>query len=247
MTVDCLDLVGELYYPANVSSPRPVLCICHGIPAGRADPSDRGYPILAERFAGEGFLTAIFNFRGCGESEGNLDLLDWTRDLEGILSFLSELEGADTSRLSLMGFSGGAAASAYVAARDNRVKALVLCACPAHFSIGGLGRRPEEFVEQCRTAGTIRDPDFPPSLDEWTRHFQDVSPIDCIDRVAPRPLLIVHGDGDETIPVEHAQRLYAMAGEPKDLVIVPEGEHRLRTNEAAMEAALAWLKDINHL
>lgn len=246
--VDGFNLTGEIHYPQGASAPLPTLCICHGIPAGSAPaPDDPGYPGLAEWFARQGFLVCIFNFRGCGESEGNLDLMDWTRDLGGVLDHLSGLDGVDRSRLSVMGFSGGAAAAACVAAKDPRIRFLVLCACPAEFSIGGLGRTPEQFLRLCRAAGTIRDPAFPPSLDEWARHFSEVSPIACIDRVSPRPLLIVHGTEDETIDPAHAVRLFEKAREPKELRLIPGGKHRLRNNPAAMDAALEWLRRVHRL
>ncbi len=223
-----------------------MLCICHGIPAASAPaPDDPGYPGLAEWFAGNGFLTCIFNFRGCGESEGNLDLVDWTRDLDAILAYLGGMGQGDPARLTVMGFSGGAAVSAYVAARNPRIRSLILCACPAEFSIGGLGRTPEQFLAQCRSVGTIRDPAFPPSLDEWARHFAQVSPLHSVDRISPRPLLIMHGTEDETIDPVHATRLFERAREPKELVMIPGGKHRLRNNKAAMDAALRWLQRIN--
>ena len=146
-----------------------------------------------------------------------------------------------------MGFSGGAATSAYVTARDPRITSLVLCACPAQFSIGSLNRKPEEFLVQCRNVGTVRDAGFPPSLEEWADHFKQVSPIDYVEKVSPRPLLIIHGDTDETVPSDHASQLFAFAKEPRKLVMVPGGEHKLRTNEVAMDAALAWLKEVNGL
>ncbi|MCP3682602.1 MAG: hypothetical protein GY861_07930, partial [bacterium] len=96
--VDDIKLVGELFCPSKMDNTNPVLCICHGIPAAVSDPNDRGYPLLAEKFAEAGFITCIFNFRGCGESEGNLDLLDWTRDLDAIITYLSGIEKVDKSR-----------------------------------------------------------------------------------------------------------------------------------------------------
>ncbi len=245
--VDNVKLVGEIYYPTNVKNSNPALCICHGIPAAVSDSNDRGYPLLAEKFAEAGFITCIFNFRGCGESEGNLDLLDWTRDLDAIITYLSGIEKVDKSRLSVMGFSGGAAVSACVAAKDNRITALVLCACPSQFSIGSVWKSPEDFVAQCRNTGTIRDDDFPASLEEWADHFQQVSPIGCIENISPRPLLIIHGDADETIPPDHASQLFAFAGEPRELAIIPGGDHKLRKNRVAIDNALAWLNKINGL
>lgn len=247
LKVDGLTVVGEVYYPAEAQTTHPALCICHGIPASPPNPSDRGYALLAERSAGEGFITCIFNFRGTGESEGNLDLLGWTRDLEAVIIHLSQLEGVNTSRLSLIGFSGGAATAAYVAARDKRVSALVTCASPAEFSQFTSEKGVREFLKQCRDVGTVKDDDFPPSIEEWVGHFHQVSPINFIEKVSPRPLLIIHGEKDELIDPSHAHMLFEKAGEPKELAMIPDGEHRLRTNEEAMNKALDWLKRVNSL
>lgn len=210
------------------------------------DPTDRGYAHLAEGFSQEGFLTCIFNFRGAGESEGNLDLLGWTRDLGAVIDHVSGLPEVDATRIFVMGFSGGAAAATYVTAHDERVTALVLCACPAEFAIPDSEKNLRSFWRQCCQTGTIRDADFPSSLEEWGDHFRQVSPIDWIANISPRPLLIIHGDRDEVVDLDHARRLYEQAGDPKELVIIPDGEHRLRTNEAAMNIALAWLETQSH-
>jgi pimeloyl-ACP methyl ester carboxylesterase len=50
-------------------------------------------------------------------------------------------------------------------------------------------------------------------------------PIDVVDRIAPRPLLIVHGGADALIPVDNAYALYERAGQPKELWVVPGVEH----------------------
>ena len=135
LKVDDIELTGQLYLPMPKGRKNhPALCLCHGIPAGPPDPSDRGYPLLAERFCSQGFLVLIFNFRGCGESEGNFDILGWCRDLEAAIDYVHQLEGMDKSHLSLMGFSGGAAVAVYVAAEDKRVSSVVACACPAEFT-----------------------------------------------------------------------------------------------------------------
>ena len=39
------------------------------------------------------------------------------------------------------------------------------------------------------------------------------------------PLLIVHGSDDWLIPVKHAHDLYALATEPKELLVIPGGLH----------------------
>ena len=39
------------------------------------------------------------------------------------------------------------------------------------------------------------------------------------------PLLVLHGDADRVIPVEQGRRLFEMANEPKELVILPGEGH----------------------
>jgi len=241
LEVDGLKLRGEIYPPQG-EGPFPVLCLCHGIPARPPDPSDPGYRALAERFSQEGFLSFIFNFRGAGESEGNLDLLGWTRDLGAVLDWLGSLEEVDQARVSVMGFSGGAAVAVYVAAHDTRVKSVVACACPAEFTFS-----PEEMLRQAREVGTIRDPDFPPSFEEWAQGLKEVSPIRFIDRISPRPLLILHGESDELIDPSQALRLYEKAREPKEFILIHGAGHRLRLSREAMEAAARWLKRVNRM
>ena len=238
---DGLELRGELRIPSR-DKIHPALCICHGIPAAPPDPTDRGYALLAERFCQAGFVTLIFNFRGTGKSQGNLDLLGWTGDLEAALNLLYGLKEVDKSRLCLLGFSGGAAVSVYAAAHDARVSLVVTCACPADFHSLHQKEKSSDAVQRFRQIGAIRDKDFPPSMEEWQRGFETITPIDWVDRISPRPLLLAHGDADELIPLEHARRLYQKAKEPKELKIITGAPHRMRLDRAAMDFVLDWLK-----
>ncbi len=238
---DGLELAGEVYIPSE-SQVCPALCICHGIPATPYNPQDRGYAALAQRFCAAGFATMIFNFRGAGMSRGNLDLLGWSQDLEAAINFISKLKKVDKERLCLLGFSGGAAVSVYVAAHDTRISSLVACACPADFgSLTGKETAPST-IQHFRDIGVIRDKNFPPSIEEWLRGFEVISPIHWIDKISPRSLLLVHGDADEVVPLEHAHMLYQKAREPKELAIIPGAKHKLRLEESAMATVLSWLK-----
>ena len=236
-----LKLAAEVYIPAG-DRPRPGLCICHGIPAVSHNPEDKGYSILAQKFCAAGFVTLIFNFRGAGTSEGNFDILGWSRDLQAAVDFICHLERVDRSYICLLGFSGGAAVSVYVAAHDSRISSLAACACPADFASLSSKEDIMSDLQHFRDIGVIRDKDFPPSLQEWMKGFETISPIQWIDKISPRPLLLLHGDGDEVVPVKHAHELYQKAEEPKELRIIPGAMHKLRLEETAMAAALDWLK-----
>ena len=174
LKADGLELVGELHITSR-DGVRPALCICHGIPAVPPNPTNRGYTLLAQRFSHAGFATLIFNFRGTGRSEGNLDILGWSRDLQAAIDFLYSLKEVDKTHFHLLGFSGGAAVSVYTAAQDPRVSTVVTCACPADFHSLSQKETPSDTIQRFRQIGAIRDRDFPPSIEEWERGFETVA------------------------------------------------------------------------
>jgi len=241
LEVDGLKIAGKLCLPAGQTA-YPTVCVCHGIPAKRIDPSEKGYSALAERICREGFAVFIFNFRGTGASGGNLDILGWTRDLKAVIDYLCSLPEVDRSHLSLLGFSGGAAVSIYVASRDKRVSSVAACASPTEFTFFTEVDDPSSLIDRYRSIGVIRDNDFPHSAEEWLSGFRLVSPIKYVAGIAPRPLLLVHGSQDETVEVSDAHRLYDRAGEPKQIIIVDGARHRLRQNDRAMAVVINWLK-----
>ncbi len=244
LEVDGLKIGGQLYLPGKDEiSPCPAVCICHGIPSGNPpDPADGGYPLLAERICQEGLAVFIFNFRGTGISGGNLDMTGWARDLKAVIDYLYALPEIDRAHISLLGFSGGAAVSVFVAAQDKRVASVIACACPAGFSFMTGAEKFQSLIDHFRHIGAIRDKDFPPSAEAWLNGFKLVSPINYVADISPRPLLLVHGSHDETVAVNDARKMYERAGEPRHLEIVEGAGHRLRQNDRAMTIVTDWLK-----
>jgi len=237
---DGLRLAGEFYLP-EAASELPGLCICHGIPAVPFNPEDRGYAELAMRFAEAGFATLLFNFRGTGLSEGNFDMRGWARDLEAALSHLAAMNGVDASSLYVMGFSGGAATALVQAARDGRIAGVVSCASPAHFQELTADEALKGYIARWREIDIIRDPSFPQDMEDWKAGFSEVAPVSHIGKIAPRPVLLLHGDADEVVDVSHAHVLMDASGPNCELVVLPGALHRLRVDERAMVLALDWL------
>jgi fermentation-respiration switch protein FrsA (DUF1100 family) len=159
-----------------------------------------------------------------------------------VIDYLYALPQLDNTYLSLLGFSAGAAVSVYVAAQDERVSSVAACACPAEFNIFVKGDNPQSLIDHFRSIGAIRDNSYPAFPQEWLDGFNLVKPIDYIAQISPRPLLLVHGSQDETVDINHAHRLYARAGEPKQLAIVEGAGHRLRRDDKAMDIVIDWLK-----
>ena len=50
-------------------------------------------------------------------------------------------------------------------------------------------------------------------------------PLEAVPKIAPIPLLVVHGLADRTVPPQHGRDLYAAAAEPKELWLPPGVGH----------------------
>lgn len=241
LNVEGITISGQLYLPDG-KAPYSTVCLCHGIPAGTPDQNESGYSLLAEKICRQGFAVLFFNFRGTGASGGNLDILGWTRDLQAAIDYLWTLPEVDKSHLSLLGFSGGAAVSVYVAAQDNRISCVATCACPAEFTFVTEVDEPQAVVDHFRRIGTIRDKIFPRSVEKWLNDFRLVRPIEYVAGIAPRPLLLVHGNQDGTVNISHVHRLYDRAKEPKQMIIIDGAGHQLRKDDRAITDVIDWLK-----
>jgi fermentation-respiration switch protein FrsA (DUF1100 family) len=64
----------------------------------------------------------------------------------------------------------------------------------------------------------------------------------CIDKVTA-PILVLHGDRDEVIPIALGERLYALAKSPKRFVRIAGGGHGNLGSFGAIEAAKTFLTD----
>lgn len=219
----------------------PVLIILHGIPRAKPPSGDNSYRDMARLFAGEGFLSIVFNFRGTGISEGDIGMAGWSRDLDGVIAFARGLSNADLDHTALLGFSAGASVAIYAAAHDPKISAVVSASSPSEYTFAQSAMTAAGWVELFREIGLIRSPDFPGSIREWEAEFDLVSPLKWVDLISPRPTLFIHGEEDEVIPVEHARSLFEKAGRPKDLVLIPGGKHRLRVDQRAIDVAMKWL------
>jgi uncharacterized protein len=244
LTVDALKIRGQLYLPDNPSPPYPAVILCHGVPSGIVDPTDEGYPLLAWTISREGLAVYIFRFRGTGESQGNFDALGWTRDLQAGIDALHQQPLIDKNRVSLVGFSAGATVSLFVAAQNQRIASVAACASPADFSSISESTDPTLTINYFRKVGIIRDSDFPPSVEEWLNGFRAVNALKVIAFISPRPVLLVHAIQDPVVPLSNSERLYDAAGEPRQLIAIEGGEHRLRRSKIAVDSLIAWLKTI---
>jgi alpha-beta hydrolase superfamily lysophospholipase len=239
---DGLPLRGHAIVPDD---PSLLIALCHGIPGSvPRDPADEGYEGFARALVERGYAALWFDFRGVRGSPGEFSIAGWVRDLDAAMDALdadAEIGGIPRA---IVGSSAGGAVAIAVAARREDVVAVATLAAPASFTFGGLMKDPKHVLQIFRNTGIIHDPAFPPDVDAWWREFAECAPEETIGKIAPRPVLLVHGDSDDVVGYPHAERLFIAAGEPKELVRIPHGGHQLRRDPRAIDVLADWFQNL---
>jgi uncharacterized protein len=216
---DALRISGWFFAAGTATLKAPVIVLCHGIWTGR-----RECLPMALRFRAAGYNVLTFDFRAHGLSDGRFTSVGHheTNDVLGAVEYVKQRPEVDVSRIGVVGFSMGAAASIQAAARCTDITALVADSAYA------------TFLDAAKYSFRLvtRFPQFPiaPMAMRWAKWMVNVDasqlrPIDVIGQIAPRPVLIAHGAMDEIVPVRHARTLFQAAGEPKELWIDPDAHH----------------------
>ncbi len=262
-------LVGTLDLPAG-SGPAPAIVCAHGFKGFM----EYGFlPYLAELLAARGFVVARFNFSSAGMQPGDERVTDTEAFKHGLISkdrrelalVLEALAAGkiapgrvDATRVGLLGHSRGGGTSVVVAGSPDwrdRIGALVTWA-----AISTYARVPESEQQIWRDRGEY------PILNARTGQLLGLGVDVLEDLIAHRaeldilaaagrrtaPWLILHGDQDDTVPVEEARMLHAAAADPKELCIVRGGDHGIGgrhpfqgprpTVIEAMNATQSWFR-----
>jgi len=223
---DGLILSGTLHLPAIEQA--PVVIGSHGLYSSRQSPKQIA---LARACNALGMAYFRFDHRGCGSSQGDFDhvtsLAARSRDLKMAVEAIQNRP--DIGRgIGLFGSSMGGAVCLNVAAQ-LKVKAVVTFAAPLCSRIDDLRR------ERSKTS------DSPPIfLDTAKSHFNIAENVSQVSNI-----LIIHGQKDETVPLSHAAEIHRLAGDPKKLIVQPNGDHRMSDENHQREfirQASRWFK-----
>ena len=205
------------FVPAN--PPQGTIVLCHGY-SGDCSPD----LIYAPLFHDAGYNTLFFDFRGHGASDGNYTSLVYF-ERGDLLAALEFLRSRGIARVGLIGFSmGGAIAIATAPHSEMIVGVISDCAFAELRSIIGnaAARRgfPQWLAQPIGFFAVVI------ASVRLRANLFAADPIRWVDRIAPRPLLILHAGSDADVPVRDARRLFAAAREPKELWIAPNAAHR---------------------
>ncbi len=169
-----------------------------------------------------GFNVLLFDYHGHGSSRGAPVTLAY-RELQDFFSALDYAERrVPHARVGLLGFSMGGAIAILGAAQRPEVRVVV---ADSPFAT-------HHDVVSHNVQRVIRIPGQPFAaisdyflLRSAGYRGRDVAPLRVVDKLAGRPLLLIHGTDDDMIPVSHAHRLYKAAQEPKELWLAPGANH----------------------
>jgi dipeptidyl aminopeptidase/acylaminoacyl peptidase len=193
--------------PPSSRAPAPTILHVHGN-AGNVE-SHVGF---TEYLPQAGFNLFIFDYRGYGQSEGSARrrgplIADGRAALDALLA----RPDIDRDRIGIYGQSLGGSIALNVMADRPEVRAAVIESAFASWrdmAANAVGGDPPGFIGRLLARLLIKD---------------DHRPVDAITRIE-RPILIIHGTADGTIPVSHGRRL-AEAGPVVELVEVAGGDH----------------------
>jgi pimeloyl-ACP methyl ester carboxylesterase len=165
-----------------------------------------------------------FDFRGHGRSGGESTVGDKEiKDVDIAVGYAREL---GYRRIATIGFSMGGSVVLRHGGLIGGVDAVVSVSSPGQWYYRGT--RPMRLVHlaiENRAGRMITKAFLKTRITNGKWDPVPLPPADAAALIAPVPLLIVHGDRDEFFPVDHAQRLYDAANEPKELWLVPGFTH----------------------
>jgi fermentation-respiration switch protein FrsA (DUF1100 family) len=162
-----------------------------------------------------GYNVFAFDYRGYGRSEGSPTIPGVMADGAAAIEYARGRADVDGDRILVLGQSLGAAVAATVVGRQQcpGVRGVVLDSGFSSFS--GI------VADKMRATMVLAPLSFlaPGLIDDAD------SPDRYVGRIAPRSVLLLHGKADRIIGSQHSERLYALAGEPKELHLVEGADH----------------------
>jgi pimeloyl-ACP methyl ester carboxylesterase len=214
-TEDDIEIKGW-FIPSKKPS-RSTIIVLHGWGANRSDVL--GFTF----FLGKFYNLVYFDFRNHGDSGGkksSLTVLE-VRDFMAVVNYLKKEKKNFIEHLGVFGFSMGGSVAITGAAKMPEIQA-VAAESPFSSFDNTVYRYAKLFYGAPRFIVPLTlfftkirlgvDPE------KW-------SPIYHIEKIAPRPVLIIQGEGDARMPVTEGQALFNAALEPKDLWTVPLADH----------------------
>jgi pimeloyl-ACP methyl ester carboxylesterase len=236
-TVNGDTLSAVLHRPAHASHGAAILC--HGMESGK---NSEKLIFLAQSLAERGIPALRFDFRYVGASSGKFADITYSGEVEDLKAVFDFVQSRRLGKTVLFGSSMGGTVALLFAAQEPDIAAVVTLAAPIH---------PENFpmrvlnlkqLKQWRDRGyiTYNGRRLNVSL------LADLDTLDVLRRTQQVrcPVLILHGEADEVVPVAEAHELHNCLTGSKRLSIFTGIDHSFSdplVMQQAMSEALDWL------
>ncbi|WP_020532518.1 alpha/beta hydrolase family protein [Flexithrix dorotheae] len=223
---------GLFTVPKNYGNNLPVIILLHGLGDRKTvDYIEAGHQL----FIDSGYAVLRIDIANHGERQENdyeFDLKKgykyWTRDiitqtvfdLRRSLDFLQTRGEIDPKRIGYFGISLGGIIGTIFCGVDNRVKVPVIALAGGNLSLM-LGL--DAFTEETKN------------------FFSIIDPVNYVDQIAPRPLLMINAENDEVIDPLTSKLLFQAAEEPKKIIWY-SSKHRDLPVEKAYTAGISWFQ-----
>ena len=198
---------------------------------------------------------------------------DQVADAKNALNWLVQRPEVDAKRIGLIGHSFGAAVACYAGAIEQRFAAVISSCGWGHGERKFRGQHPgpmwDKFTgmlararaekERTGKAPIVPRFDVVPMAEHLRKHLSpkaqlevsadtaqsmyDFKAEEVIHWVSPRPILFLHGADDTVTPTEQSIRMWELAGQPKDLVLITGTDHFPLAGKAERTRAIVkgWL------
>jgi dipeptidyl aminopeptidase/acylaminoacyl peptidase len=222
-------LCGILSNPTSQKE-NPIIILCHGFSTSK---EGRTYVRLEEILNNSGISTFRFDFFGHGESEGKFEEITTFEAVDDIHNAIKFLKESGYIKIGLVGSSFGGMASIIEAGKTDKLYILALKS-PVSDYLGLIHtREDEQEIEKWREQGFIDvigvDGETRKLNYSFYEEAKKVKAYESAQKIKI-PALIVHGDEDETVPIEQSKRTANLI-ENCRLEVIKGGDHTYSNSE----------------
>jgi pimeloyl-ACP methyl ester carboxylesterase len=223
------------YWPAGSAL---AYVVAHGFTGSARAPRVRR---IAAQLAGTGAAVVALDFRGHGRSAGHSTLGDL--EVHDVAATVAFLRAAGHARVALIGWSMGGSVVLRYAGLGGDADAVVSISSPGHWwERGTPPMRLVHWAAETRFGRLVTRLATGTRLRNFGWLGLPESPIEVVGAIAPRPLLIVHGDADRYFPLRHAEALAMAAADAVFWMESGMGHAESATTPALVGRMDAWVR-----
>jgi dipeptidyl aminopeptidase/acylaminoacyl peptidase len=216
-------LCGILSNPTSKKE-KPIIILCHGFSTSK---EGRTYVRLEEILNDKGISTFRFDFFGHGESEGKFEEITTSEAVDDIQQAIKFLQEAGYKKIGLVGSSFGGMASIITASKTSALYVLALKSPVSDYMDMIHTREDEKEIEKWRQQGFVEVSGVGGETRKISYSFyeeaEEIKAYEAAQKIKI-PTLIVHGDKDETVPLEQSKKTASLI-ENCRLEIIGGGDH----------------------